>query len=79
MGAVTRVYAVALTKRYSFILGNTAGRIITRALQHQQVLPPSKGLCVPPEGELASDIIRVFVDIMGMAGLVPCNCKTDRC
>jgi hypothetical protein len=48
---------------HGFILGKTARRICTGALLHQKVWPPSKGLCVPPEGaptllegELASDI-----------------------
>jgi hypothetical protein len=51
---------------HGFILGKTARRIGTGALLHQKVWPPSKGLCVPPEGaptlldgELVSDIIHI--------------------
>jgi hypothetical protein len=52
--------------KHGFILGKTARIICTGALLHQKVWPPSKGLCVPPEGaptllegELASDIINI--------------------
>jgi hypothetical protein len=49
---------------HGFILGKTACIIGTGALLHQKVLPPSKGVFVPPEapptlldGELVSDIL----------------------
>jgi hypothetical protein len=43
----TLLYTHSRLTAYGFILGKTAGRMGTGALQQEKLWPPSKGLCVP--------------------------------